>query len=85
MPWTPCAGDGTIRGCVAGAWDLLVEAGDLPTSFGMLHRRDPVEYHRTKRDLEAAYQRLGRGDHDLPARVAAEFTTPSAPTQGVLL
>lgn len=84
MPWTNCPECDSIRGCVAGAWAILVADHDLPPSRE-LHDQDPAEYHRISRDLEAAYQRIGPGDHDLPERVAAEYLTPSVPTQGVLL
>ena len=88
--WTPCPecpSDPTIRGCVWGAWDRLIEAGALPPSRRALHDRDPARYHAIKRELEAAWSRLAdKSDGDgLPERVAAEFTTPSVPTQGVLL
>lgn len=89
MPWTPCPDcptDGTIRGCVWGAWDVLAQARELPQAHG-LHHADPVEYHRIKRELEAAWSRMAdKSDGETaPDRVAAEYLNPSVPTQGVLL
>lgn len=72
----------TIRGCTWGAWRRLADAGQLPAP-GRTLAAAPDEYDRIEADLEAAYQRIDQ-DPD-PDRIAAEYLTPTAPTQGRLL